>query len=383
MSYFNNFLNTDKDFLNKKVIIKYLPETSTILTITDLLFNSFISNFPENLFIIKTDIKKYLYQNSSINRLEIEIFIFIYNKETNEKIGNISFFLNNVSNVNNDIFDYGIYSVSLIKGFGIFYTINNIIVNYNDNNDLNIYMEFPDSNELIVISAVKEEILTNYNIQTDLLKIIPITNSPLNTYRIISENSTCLYIVSNVGKANSAYSIGYAKSLGAKKILWLGTAGITPELKVGDYCIIERSIYIDSNFTEFGLPLGQEYGEDLFQYTNKDFSNYVYDLFYKFAPKKNVYNNITSGTSDSFITNYNLLNLFPKSYNIKMTNNEDNSSLQITNNLGKIKQCIIRCASDVIGTPSQDSQYTKILKISSKEYRNFLYYNLLYIKNYE
>ena len=65
-----------------------------------------------------------------------------------------------------------------------------------------------------------------------------------------------------------------------------------------------------------------------------------------------------------------------------MTNNEDCSSLQITNNLSKIIQCTIRCASDLIGTPSQDSQFAKILKISSQEYRNFLYYNLFYIKNY-
>ena len=77
MSYFNNFLNTDKDFLSKKITKTYLPETNNILAITDLLFNSFISDFPEDLFIIKTDIKKFLYENSSENRLEIQILIFV------------------------------------------------------------------------------------------------------------------------------------------------------------------------------------------------------------------------------------------------------------------------------------------------------------------
>ena len=238
------------------------------------------------------------------------------------------------------------------------------------------------NNELIIISALEEEFLSNYN-NNEKIKISLITNSPLPTYRVITNDAECLYIVSGVGKANSASSIMYAiNGLGAKKIIWFGTsASATLKLNINDVAIIKRAIYLDANYTAFGLPLGEMYGEDLFQYTSENFSNLNYNLLKQDNILK-IFNDITSGTCDQFVINFDLIDLFPKDYDIALVDCENTSSLQISNSFDNIQICTIRYVSDNLIDPTEGQLQTfdKTLILSSLFFRNYFYKNLLIIK---
>jgi nucleoside phosphorylase len=239
------------------------------------------------------------------------------------------------------------------------------------------------NNDLVIISPLEEEFLTNYS-NDEKIKINLITNSPVQTYRVITNNSECIYLVSGVGKANSASTIMYAiNGLGAKKILLFGTsASAVPKYNINDIAVVNRSIYIDANYTALGLPLGQMYGEDLFQYTSTDFSDFNYNLLKKYI-KLNTFNNSTTGTCDQFVTNFELLDNFLPSYDIDLVNCEDTSALQIINSL-KTQSCIIRYVSDnlINSTEGQVQTFDKTLIVCSIFFRNYFYENLNSIKNF-
>jgi adenosylhomocysteine nucleosidase len=239
------------------------------------------------------------------------------------------------------------------------------------------------NNELVIISALEEEFLINYS-NDEKIKITLVTKSPFPTYRVITNDSECVYIVSGVGKANSAASVMYAiNGLGAQKIVWFGTSGgALPKYNINDIVIIKKSIYIDADYTAFGYELGQMAGEDLFQYTSEDFSNLNYELLQK-DTKLITYNDGTSGTCDQFVTNFELLDKFPPSYDIGLVDNENTSALQIINSLNK-KSCIIRYISDDL-TDSIDGQvqtFDKTLVFCSIFFRKYFYENLNAIKNF-
>lgn len=239
------------------------------------------------------------------------------------------------------------------------------------------------NNELVIISALKEELLTNYDINNEKIKIIFITNFPFEIYKVITLDSECLYIVSGVGKANSASAIMYAHHLGAKKIIWFGSAGsAVPKFNINDIVVIKRSIYIDADYTPFGLPLGEMVGEDLFQYTTEDYSNLNYSLLKK-NNKLNVFDGATTGTCDQFVIDFTLLDKFPKDYDIGLVDNENTSSLQISNSLNN-KICIIRYVSDNLTDPTQGQVQTfeKTLILCSIFFRNYFNDNLNILKNY-
>ena len=173
----------------------------------------------------------------------------------------------------------------------------------------------------------------------------------------------------------------YAHNLGAKKIIWFGSSGSAiPKFNINNIVVIRRSIYIDANYTAFGLPLGEMAGEDLFQYTTKKFSDLNYILLQK-NTKLNVFNDGTSGTCDQFVTDFNLLNQFPKEYDIGLVDNENNSSLQISNSLNN-KTCIIRYVSDNLTDPTQGQVQTfeKTLILCSIFFRNYFFNNLYVLK---
>lgn len=237
-------------------------------------------------------------------------------------------------------------------------------------------------NELIIISALKEELLTNYDINNEKIKIIFLTNFPVETYKVITKDSECLYIVSGVGKANSASAIMYAHYLGAKKIIWFGSSGsATPKFNINDIVVVKRALYIDADYTAFGLPLGEMFGEDLFQHTSEKFSNLNYFLL-KNITKLNIYDNATTGTCDQFITDFVLLDKFPKDYDIGLVDNENNSALQISNSLKK-EICIIRYVSDNLTDPIQGQiqTFNETLILCSIFFRNYFYENLNILKN--
>lgn len=239
------------------------------------------------------------------------------------------------------------------------------------------------NNELIIISALESEFLTNYS-NDEKIKISLITNSPFLTYRVVTNDSECLYVVSGVGKANSASAIMYAiNGLGANKVVWVGTSGSAiPKLNINDIAVIERSIYIDADYTAVGLPLGEMFGEDLFQYTSSDFSNLNFNLLQNYT-KLNLFNNVISGTCDQFVTGFTLLDKFPPSYNIGLVDNENTSALQIANQLNK-KVCIIRYVSDNLSdtTQGQVQTFDKTLVLCSIFFRKYFYENLNVITNF-
>lgn len=239
------------------------------------------------------------------------------------------------------------------------------------------------NNELIIISALQEELLTNYS-NDENIKIVLVTNSPIPTYRIVTKDSECLYLVSGVGKANSASAIMYAiNGLNANKIVWFGSAGSAiPKFNINDIVLIKRSIYIDADYTAFGYALGQMAGEDLFQYTSDDFSNLNYKLLQK-DRKLQIFNDGTSGTCDQFVTDFELLDKFPPSYDIGLVDCENTSCLQIVNSLNK-KVCIIRYVSDNLKDPTQGQVQTfdETLVLCSIFFRNYFYENLNTIKSF-
>jgi nucleoside phosphorylase len=246
------------------------------------------------------------------------------------------------------------------------------------------------SNDVIIISALKDEFLNNYDYDKENIKITLISNSPIPTYRVITDNAECIYLTSGVGKTNIASATFYAlNTLGAKKIILIGTCASTTEpYKVNTVGLVNKSIYIDANYTALGYTLGQMYGEELFQYSSEDFSNYNYELLVKNS-NTNIFNNLTSGTCDQFITNFDLLNKFPKSYNIALVDNEDTSSLQVFNNLKDAsnnvnkKICIIRYISDIIESSDEEQKFLDTLKFCSIFFRKYFYDNLAAIKNYQ
>ena len=245
------------------------------------------------------------------------------------------------------------------------------------------------SNDVIIISALSEEFLTNYDYDSENIKITLISNSPIPTYRVVTDNAECIYLNSGAGKTNIASATFYAlTTLGANKIIVFGTCGSATEpYKVNTVALVNKSIYIDANYTALGYTLGQMYGEDLFQYSSEDFSNYNYELLVKNS-NTNIFNNLTSGTCDQFVTNFDLLNEFPEYYNIALVNNEDTSSLQVFNNLMDAsnnvnkKICIIRYVSDIIGTADEPQEFYDTLQFCSLFFRNYFYNNLSAIKSY-
>ena len=245
------------------------------------------------------------------------------------------------------------------------------------------------SNDVIIISALFDEFLKNYDYDSENIKITLISNSPIPTYRVITDNAECIYLNSGVGKTNIASATSYAlTTLGANKIIVFGTCGSATEpYKVNNVALVNKSIYIDANYVPLGYTLGQMYGQDLFQYSSEDFSNYNYELLIK-NPNTKIFNNLTSGTCDQFIINFDLLNEFPKSYNITLVDNEDTSSLQVFNNFKNAsnnvnkKICIIRYISDIIGSADEAQEFEKTLKFCSIFFRKYFYDNLAAIKNY-
>lgn len=232
---------------------------------------------------------------------------------------------------------------------------------------------------LVIITALKEELL---NFNNSKINFILISMHPIPTYKIISGNYECLYIVSGVGKANAAFAIYYAKDLGAEKILWVGTAGgSSSDLTVNNIGIVTSSLYLDANFTPLGLPYGQMLGEPLIQYSTAAFSNFVYELIKTQNINRYIINNVTSGTGDLFVTNYDLIDKF-QNINIGLVNCEDTAALQVASNFKCIDIAIVRYISDNLSTPGQEQQFEKSLILASEFFINFISNNLEKLLNY-
>ncbi len=193
----------------------------------------------------------------------------------------------------------------------------------------------------IIIAAMDSEINALLNVLNNYQEI---TINNQISYKFELNDEKYLLVKGKIGKANTAYFLGYLfTTYQVKRVFNIGTSGgVGKGIRINDVVIATKVGYHDADTTLFGYQLGQIPGEDLFFECDNEFIDSK-KIDEKYSIKRGL---ILSG--DSFINskNYSKSNL-PLFEDCLCCEMESATVGQICHKVG-IPFVIIRSISDVV-----------------------------------